>query len=396
MLSSNFIEDIFIGFFEHVVSNNDTRVFGHDFNPTFSFYQLLLNGNPPTQAQADYIIRILTKYLHLAKLQNYNYSAALSRPEWKQQFRVIDQSKRIHIEKDEHGIPMVCLKFPYQLKKEFEETILINLESFYSGTWDPERKIRILPMYNCNLVQVHEFVKKYGFDIDDSFLDALSEIEEIWLQEDNIIPSCEILDGQVMIKNVSSETYSWWVEHKNGTLENDLLLAKHMHLKFLGEANSLVEKIASSSANNFWIKDIPRFLDLCDKIQGRIVVVLDRSYDAQSWVRDFIAHVDTTNFDKSNIKVCFRSKREKEDGFNEWIKEQGLGGIVEYGKILIFDNKPAKWLFTKDEDVKLLVTNNLFPHTQTMTREWLHSHACVIHLGNIKPTPIKDQDIVEL
>jgi hypothetical protein len=190
--------------------------------------------------------------------------------------------------------------------------------------------------------------------------------------------------------------HNWWNEHSNGVVENDLLLAKHMRLKLLSEGDSLIEKIARSSATNFWIKDVPQFLDLSDKIQGRVVIVLDRSSDAQSWVREFIAQVETTNFNKSDIKVCFRSKREHQNGFNEWVKEQGLGGTVENGKILIFDNKPAKWLFTRDDDVKLLVTNNLFPHTQTMTREWLYSHACVIHLGNIKPTPVKDQHIVEL
>jgi hypothetical protein len=395
MLSSFFIEDIYVEFFEYVVSNNDTKMFRHDLNPAFSFYQLLLNNRPPTQAQADYIIRILTKYLHLAKLQNYDYSLALVKPKWKQPFRVIDQSKRIYVEKNEHGVLVVCLQFPFQLKKEFDETLIIS-KSFNGSTWNADRKLHILPVYDFNLVQIHEFVKKHRFEISDSFLSVLSDIEEIWSQEDNIIPSCEIVEGQVSIKNVSEETYAWWNDHKNGVVENDLLLAKHMRLRFLGEGNSLIEKIVSSSSNNFWIKDIPRFLDLCDRIQGRVVIVLDRSYDTQTWVRDFVTQVDSTEFNKSDIKVCFRSKREQENGFNEWIKEHDLGGSVETGKILIFDNKPAKWLFKQDEDVKLLVTNNLFPHTQTMTREWLDSHACVIHLGNIKPTPIKDQDIVEL
>lgn len=395
MLSSNFIEDIYVEFFEQIVSNNDSKMFGYDFNPAFSFYQLLLNGRPPTQAQADYIIRILAKYLHLAKSQNFDYSAALSTPSWKNQFRVIDQSKQIHIEKDEHGIPVVCLKFPYQFKKEFDETV-DNADLVYASHWDSERKLRILPVYDFNLVQIHEFVKKHNFEIDNSFLAALSEIEEIWLQEDNVIPSCEIVNGKVVIKNVSEETLAWWHEHTNGIVENDLLVAKHMRLTFVGDATTLLEKIVSSLATNFWIKDIPQFLDLCDKIQGRVVLVLDRAYDNQSWVREFISQVDATDFDKSDIKVCFRSKRDVETGFNEWIKAQGLGGAVDTGKILIFDNKPAKWLFRDNNDVKLLVTNNLFLHSQAITRDWFKSHACVIHLGNIKPTLIKDRDIVEL
>jgi hypothetical protein len=102
------------------------------------------------------------------------------------------------------------------------------------------------------------------------------------------------------------------------------------------------------------------------------------------------------NFPKSDIKVCFRLNKDQNNGFNEWVKTNGLGGTVEQGKLLIFDHKPAKWLFRQEEDVKLLVTNNLYPHTQYLTRDWINSHPCVIYLGDIRPTLFKDQSIVEL
>jgi hypothetical protein len=393
MQSSKYIEDIYLEVFENVLAGALT---GYDVNPACSFYTLLESKKPVTQAQADYIIRLLTKYQSAAIKAGVDYSQDLAAPKWKSQFRVIDQSKQVHIEKDEHGAPQICLKFPFQLKKEFDAGIDHFEDDTNHSRWDSDRKLRILSLYRFNIIHIYDFVKKHNFIIDDSFLEIIGQVEEIWQQEDNIIPSCGIVDSKVEIKNVSNEILAWWNEHKNGVVENDLLLAKHMRLKFLGGVNSLVENIVSSASNIFWIKDISKFLDLCDKIQGCIVIVLDRSYDAQTWVRDFIAQVDTTSFNKSDIKVCFRSKREKENGFNEWIKEQGLGGTVETGKILIFDNKPAKWLFTQPRDVKLLVMNNLFPHTQTMTRDWINSHPCVIYLGDIKPTLFKDRSIVEL
>ena len=78
------------------------------------------------------------------------------------------------------------------------------------------------------------------------------------------------------------------------------------------------------------------------------------------------------------------------------MSDNGFGGKVEEGKILIFNHKPAKWLFKEQENVKLLVTNNLYPATNSIAKDWLSSHPCVIYLGDIKPSELRGQKIVEL
>jgi hypothetical protein len=393
MQSSTYIEDIYLEVFKKVIAS---QAAGFDLNPAFNFYSILESNKAVTQAQADYIIRLLSKYQPYALKAGIDYTANLLNPQWKSPFRVIDQSKRIHVEKDEQGIPWMCLKFPFQLKKEFDEDIDYIDGTSDSSRWDADRKLRMLSLYAFNALHIYDFVKKHNFIIDDSFLTAIGEVEEIWQQEDHIVPCCFIQDGKVVINNVSNEVRDWWNVHANGVIENDLLLAKSMRFKFRGEATTLVERMAASTATSFWIKDIQQFLELCDKIQGQIVIILDRAYDPREWVKSLIADVEKSNFNKSDIKVCFRLHKEQDNGFNEWVKVNGLGGTVDQGKILIFDNKPAKWLFKQEYDVKLLVTNNLYPHTQSLTRDWLHSHACVIYLGDIKPTLFKDQDIVNL
>ena len=391
MPSSKFIEDIYIEFFEKVMM---TQVTGYDQRPAFNFYSILDNDKPITQAQSEYIIRLLTKYQPLAIKANIDYSAELSNPRWKQPFRIIDQSKQVHVEKDKDGIPWICLKFPFQLKKEFDEEIASQPVPPTSSHWDPDRKLRFLSLYDFNVVQIYEFVKKHNFIIDDSFLAALAEVEEIWQQEANIVPVFSIVDGNVVINNVDEEIIEWWNSNSTGNLDNDLLLAKSMKFKFLGTSTTISEKIAEAEGSQFWIENVAEFLNLCNNLQGKVVIILDRASDSQEWVRKFIEDVEHSNFPKSEIRVCFRAAKDQE--FNDWIKSNNLGGTVDQGKIFIFDHKPAKWLFKQEQDVKLLVTNNLYPHTHTLTREWINSHPCVIYLGDIKPTLIKDQNIVKL
>jgi hypothetical protein len=392
MQSSNYIEDIYLEVFEKVIA---AQANSRDINPAVNFYTLLESNKPITQAQAEYIIRILTKYQAIALGLGINYTDNLLNPTWKSPFRVIDQSKHVYIEKDSNGELWICLKFPFQLKKAFDEEIA-HVDEVDDSHWDPDRKLRILSFYRYNIMHIYDFVKTHNFIIDDSFIDAIDQVEEIWQQADQVIPTCNIVDGQVFLDNINNETADWWKHHSTGILENDLLLAKVMGCKFLGIPSSLAEKIAASSESHFWIKDIRHFLDLCINLQGRVVIILDRSYDPRAWVKSFIEFVDEANFSKLDIKVCFRTNKEQDDGFNEWVKSKNIGGTVDQGKILIFDHKPAKWLFKQEEDVKMLVTNNLYPHTHSIARHWINSHPCVVYLGDIKPTLFKDRTIVEL
>ena len=114
------------------------------------------------------------------------------------------------------------------------------------------------------------------------------------------------------------------------------------------------------------------------------------------WLQNFVADAEKSGVSREEIKVCFRDNKESTTGLNDWIKIAGVGGKVETGRILIFESKPAKWLFKSSNDVTLLVTNNIFPPTNTMARDWFMCHPCVIYLGDTKPTETKGQKIVEL
>jgi hypothetical protein len=394
MLPSEFAEDIFTEFY-HWVSQQKISIQGQDFSPISSFHEKIINDSELTKNQANFLIKLLEKYKTMSAMAGFDYRSQLQDIKWRKEFRVLDLSKKIYVELRENKLE-ICLKFPYQLKKEFEDEIERRETLHAHSFWDANDKVRRLDFYHYNLIALYEFVCKHNFEIDDTFMNVLSDVEEIWQNSEDAVPYSELGTYGVQLKNASDETLEWWQSNKAGSISKDLLLSKSMGFLYQEKPRNLVEKIAASQENSFWIKTNQEFFQLAKSCPGKICVLLDRSSATLPWLQSFVADAEKSGVSREEIKVCFRDNKESTTGLNDWIKIAGVGGKVETGRILIFESKPAKWLFKADNDVTLLVTNNIFPPTNTMARDWFMCHPCVIYLGDTRPTETKGQKIVEL
>ena len=394
MLPSEFAEDLFTEFY-HWVSQQKISIQGQDFSPISSFHEKIINGSELTKNQANFLIKLLEKYKTMSAMAGFDYRPQLQDIKWRREFRVLDLSKKIYVELRENKLE-ICLKFPYQLKKEFEDEVVSRDALHVHGLWDPDAKVRRLDFYHYNLIALYEFACKHNFEIDDTFMNVLSDVEEIWQNSEDAIPYSEFGTYGVQLKNASDETAEWWQSNKAGSTDKDLLLAKSMGFLYQEKPRNLVEKIAASQENSFWMKTNQEFFQLAKSFSGRICVLLDRSSATLPWLQNFVADAEKSGVSREEIKVCFRDNKESTTGLNDWIKIAGVGGKVETGRILIFESKPAKWLFKASNDVTLVVTNNIFPPTNTMARDWFMCHPCVIYLSDTKPTETKGQKIVEL
>jgi hypothetical protein len=394
MLPSEFAEDIFVEFY-NLVAQQKISIQGQDFSPISSFHEKIINSGELTKNQANFLIKLLEKYKTISAMAGLDYGSKLIDLKWHRPFRVLDLSKRIYVELRENKLE-ICLKFPYQLKKEFEDEIISRDALHTHGFWDSEDKVRRLDFYHYNLIALYEFACKHNFEIDDSFMIALGDVEEIWQNQDDILPSSDLCADWVTLFNASEGTQEWWRDNKTDCYESDLLLAKSMGYPYAGKPHNIIEKIAASQENSFWLKTNQEFFQLAKSCPGKICVLLDRSSATLPWLQSFVADADSSGVNREEIKVCFRDNKESTTGLNDWIKIAGVGGKVETGRILIFESKPAKWLFKASNDVILLVTNNIFPPTNTMARDWFMCHPCVIYLGDTRPTETKGQKIVEL
>jgi hypothetical protein len=397
MLKSHYVEDIFIEFYENV-DIHGISVQSQDKSALTNFYGLITVGKELTENQANFIIKLLNKYKFLALRVGLDYSEELEFPKWKKSFRIIDMSRKLWVDKDSNGKVWINLKFPYQLKSAFEDELPNKNNPEYFGTWDDEKRCRKFEVYEANLILIHDFAIKHGFEIDETFLITLGEIEEIWQEEDSISPYCNVVNDRVILFNCSEDTEEWFEKHKSDNIANNLFLAKSMGFPYRGKPNNIHEKLCSYDHNQFWVKDSFDFVQLCQNIEGKIVFIVDRSSNIVNETKEYISILADNHLDKNDIRVCFRLKKEEDTtNFNQWIKDNGYGGSTSSGKYFIFEGKPPKWLFKDANSVKLLVCNNLTTnHNGPIARDWFDTHPCVIYLGNIKPTLTGGRKIVEL
>lgn len=391
-----YYEDIFIKFYD-LIDNGILQVQYQDPSPINSFYNKLKVKEQITSNQASYLLKLLDKYKKLSMMAGYDYTDTIINAVWQNSFRVLDLSKRIYVEKDDKGKLEICLKFPYQLKNEFDKEIDVNLPNSHRVSyWDHENKVRRLNFYEFNLISLYDFAQRHNFLIDETFMCALADIEEIWQTEESIRPTCYVENDFVILKNCSDSTKDWLQGKIQGLKNDDLIMAKSMGFLLEQQPRTTIEKIAASACNTFWLKSNHELFNIYNSINGHMAVIVDRTSDTLSWLKAFIKSADDAGIDRRDIRVCFRENKESNSGLNEWIKLAGVGGKVEDGKIFIFEHKPAKWLFRDNIDVKIIVTNNLYPHTNQITKDWLESHPCVIYLGDIKPSEQRGKKIVEL
>ena len=395
MLSSKYIEDLFIKFYD-LSMIDEWPLQPQDLTAAGSFYSVLIQGKELTQNQANFILKLLAKYQTIALRSSLDYRELLKDPQWKHPFRILDLSKKIFVEKDSDGSVWVCAKFPYQLKKEFDTEFEDQKSPVNKTIWDAERKLRKLYIYDANLIQVYEFAQRHNFEIDDTFMIALGEVEEIWQTQEEIVPRSTRLGDTVLLENSSPETFEWWKANYSGNYQIDLLTAKSMGFLYSGKPANVIEKIAASSSNSFWIKTNSDLFQLYKSINGKVAVVLDRTANTLEWLQSFVSDADSAGILRSDIKVCFREPKDQNRGLNDWVKANDVGGRVEDGRILIFEFKPAKWLFKEQERVTMLVSNNLYPSTNQITKDWFNTHPLVVYLGDIKPSEQRGQQIVEL
>lgn len=397
MLKSNYVEDIFIEFyyrFLNLISLTSTQ----ELDALHSFYELCLSQKPLTEKQAAYMITLMKKYKHDICDKDFDYINAVTSPTFKNPFRVIDNNKKIHIEKTIDGKISVCFKFPFAFKSTFDREIIEHVRNRNTGTYDSETQVRKLSFFEVNPVGVYEFAVKHGFEIDDSIMFAVAETETAWGNIEHLTPKSSIADTGVVFGGKNQISHEFFAQCATENILKNLFLSKTMGYPIsLDRApQTVLEKIAVEKTNTFWIEENSKLLKIYQELECKICVIIDRTDVKQVWIKQFVNDAAALGIAASKIKVCFRESSDQDRGFNAWVKELGHGGKVEEGDIFLFDHKPAKWLFKNPDLIKIVVTTSKFPPTASLTKDWIDSHPCAIYLSDIKPTVKGNKKLVKL
>lgn len=396
MSAIRFIEDLFLDLAINIQNNQILVVNLHDFKIIHDFEDCIITNRGFTKKQADYAIKLLKKY---KESFDEDISQYLDNAVWKKPFRVIDYTKKISIEKSKDGHKTLHIKFPFTLKDAYVKEFS-NSNNRIPSSWDPDLKVQVADLFSINLIQLFEFGKKYHFDFSDDFLEAVSLTEEFWSNEQSFSPH-SILNDDVELINASESAVKYFSENKTGNNIKDLFLARLMGfpISFTTTPTTHIERIISSNESHFWIKDLSSVLTMISDLDHwPVVIVLDRSSNVIEWSHRLVAEYKKLSLPTDDIKICFRFKNDdpKNKEFNNWIKENNLGGGMKTGKIFVCQHKPPKWMLNDNFDAKIIISNSLYPHTSSSTTSMIQTHHTVIYVGNIKPSPYKEKKIVEL
>lgn len=384
MATIRHVEDVFLEF-AHAVDMRQISVQHQDIPAISSFQNVVLNNKALTKAQSSFLLKILTKYKIGAKMAGIDFNDSIINPIWRYPFRVIDHSRHISVGHDSKENLVIWIKFPYAVKEQFEKEFP-NMKS----TWDSENLVRVIAVKDANVIALREFCENMDFNLDQTFIDLCDSVEEIWNQEENFLPYSVVKSNRVLLINATADAEDYFENHKTENLEENMFLAKSMNfcLKMEEKNLTLIQKIATAQDNYFYTNDLANIFEILKSMPtAKIAVLVDRTSETLDFVKKFVKFAENVNFSKNDIRVCFRlnAEEDKNLNFNQWIKDNEINGPVSSGRIYIFRHKPAKWLFTSEENVKIIVTNSLFTNTNISVSHWMDSHPCVIFVGEQKP-----------
>lgn len=394
MTNFQYIDDLYIDFYRgcSALGLNLSR---HEEGAALNFYHLLYNNEPLTIAQSLYVMRILNS--HKDYLENLNIDIKLlSELKFKNPFRVKDNSKKIDVEFEEKDIWLV-VKQPFEFKDKFEEAcVVVKNPSFNSIIWDNESKIKKYNFDVLNCMLVKEFGFQNAYEMSPNFLNLVDEVEIIWNNQKKYLKKSKILNNQIVLENSSDSATNYFQSNKTNNINDDLFLAKSLgHPLEKEKKENLIEIICSSSNRFFHTTDFAKIVEICKSINGKICLLINRE-QIDTLLIDMIELINQSGISKNQIKIGFRTGNQEKPEFNKWVKNNGHGGNIADGKILVFREKPPKWLIKEPNFVKLYVTTASFAPSSSSIQSWFYNQSCIIFLGPIKPTLIGDRIVDEL
>jgi len=397
MLSSVYTEDIFLEFY-YLVDRNIISVEHRDVEPIESFYSTINSGKQLTRSQSNFIIRILSKYIHNIEDKIDGVKETIDNPKWKNSFREIDNTRSLSLHVDDNHIKYLLVKFPFAFKDTYAKEFTGGSRSL--STWDIDLKVQKIKLLDVNLVSFVDLARKYKFEIDSTVVDAVDTVEEYWNDQLDYIPYSVVEDRVVQLKNATESSITYFEKNKTGNIDQDLFLAKTLgYTAHNREPITFIDRIVTSDENKFWIKTTESLLTILKNInKWPVVIVLDRATDTIDWCSQFIDTLTETGNQDIKTKICFRYPNNETRGsaFNQWIKDSGFGADMKEGQIFICNHKLPKWMLKDEFDVKIIVSNGIFPSTNTTTESLMDSHHTVFFLGDIKPSEKRKKKIVEL
>jgi hypothetical protein len=203
-----------------------------------------------TENQSRLLVKILRENTKKIAIFSEEIESSLSSPIWSRKFRQLEQIKKLFIDNDQEGEPVLVIDFTYssQFRKILQD-ISKTCENLVNIT--PGKKYTA-DLTETNLVLLVDTFGPLGFDIDESIKRHYETIKS-WSEQEI---KDQFLLTRIEHKNfIKSITADLGVET---TIDQNIINDRSMRYQYFTEnaknhGESLVEVIANRSKNRVWI-----------------------------------------------------------------------------------------------------------------------------------------------
>jgi hypothetical protein len=350
----------------------------------YSMAAQLKRNLPFTSKQADLVIKIMRDNQHLySNIDNLNL--LLETPVYKYAFRVIDTTRKIFLDEEHQEIRV---KFP------FDKKINKALEKVRGRhSYNIASKCHVYKLQENNILELIDSLKDFKFEIDKKLLTWYNEIKKISNDPENYIPTADIVNGNIVLKNSNNSLIEYFNENRKGNIVADAYLAKFMGVmvanslalndSMLEQSNQLTRKIIFNKHNKFVISadslfdkfNIAEFIK--ESMSFPILIFMNETDNLITQFKQWVTELNKNNIENQHISVLFRSNTHHD--FNNFIKDNNLNNLIDQNtKVVFVKNKVPKILYKLNFKPKLIITSSSF-YVHYTGHKMIENHPLVIY-----------------
>ena len=337
---------------------------GRDKRILNSLASQIKSGNFLTENQGKLLLKIFQENKHKLKEGWPNIEDMLANAIWSRPFRILEQVRRIFIEKDNTTYFFVEFTYNKRLK-----LLLTELGKKLHGAMPPvTNKIHSIPFTEKNIYLIISALKNQRFHIDQDLMKYYLEIENIIKNKDVLI----------------NESYNFFTPNKDlifqdigvPTLNEVLIKDRCIRFQYSSSLSknpeNLPEKVASRTNHKVWIDNtkytLENILEIFDTLNRFPLLIIADSHDSKQMLENTkILH---EIYGKDSLSVYFRydNKNIQDQEFNQYVGESKQNQWLQNDTkiVMLAQNKLPKFLLKSSWYPKSVLSfTNSFNNTKS-------------------------------
>lgn len=374
-----YIEDLII-----VLAQSGIKQSPFDVRLVISFYNQIREKTSFTEKQANLAISLTKKYknkleAHLSK----NIDGFLLNPQFKQPFRVINNSKKITTIIHPEYKKALRVEFPYDdhLLTKFRQ----EKQTLDYAQWNPEEKTWIFSLDEKSIRFLSGLIKENGFTADDEFMDYVKQFDNIQENIEKYVPMVVRDNDTIKFVNISKNL----PQNQSSDLLVSLFNARKLGIQTWSEDiereldNGILKKFLKSDPGVGFDVDLTEhsLIDLKNIIKYLFpcLVVIPGGTELEK-IQKSLELFNSLELTNSEMSVLFRLSSDIGKEFNNFVKENHLNSKISTNtKVIFISTQVPKTIL--ESNIKFnSVLNFNFYNIHYKIRDFISWHHNVINI----------------